>query len=65
MMTFVIIGWILFIVPIIAFTIFSAWMFKCMIVDDENVGTFVYVMLAIWLSGAGILTFYYLTRWLT
>lgn len=65
MIALVLFGWILFILPIIGYVTFSAWMFKCMIADDENIGTFVYTLLVIWLAGAGILAFYYLTKMLT
>jgi hypothetical protein len=55
------IGWLLFFIPIVAFSGFSIWMIKEAMGDDENIGIFVGLMLVVWLVGAGLLVLTYVT----
>lgn len=53
------IGWLLFSLPILAFTAFAVWMIKETMSDDDNIGVFVSIMLIMWLIGVGLLLFVY------
>jgi len=55
------IGWILFFLPILAFSGFSIWMIREAMNDDDNIGIFVGLMGVMWLVGAGILVLTYFT----
>ncbi len=55
------IGWIMFFIPILAFSGFTIWMIRETMNDDENIGIFVALMAVIWVVGAGILILTYFT----
>ncbi len=55
------IGWILFIIPILGFGGFTAFMIKETMPEDEHIAGFVMLMGALFLIGGGILVLTYFT----
>lgn len=54
-----ILGWFLFIAPILTFVTFSVWMILSVMKDDSNIASFVSLVVVLWLIGLGILVLTY------
>ena len=60
-----IVGWVLFVLPLVGFTGFSFWMIKEAMADDDNIVAFVTLLGGIWFVGGVILALSYFTDFFT
>lgn len=60
-----IIGWFLFIIPIIGFIGFAVWMISSIMGDDDNIKAFVTILGASWIIGLIILLLTYFTDFIS
>ncbi|HLD17878.1 MAG TPA: hypothetical protein VJB99_02265 [Patescibacteria group bacterium] len=58
------IGWIFFIVPVLAFFVFSVWMISEAKKDDDQIGAFIGLLFLLWVIGIVLLAVSYLSRYL-
>ena len=58
------IGWIFFIVPVLAFFVFSVWMISEAKKDDDQIGSFIGLLFLIWVIGIVLLAVSYLSKML-
>ena len=58
------IGWIFFIVPVLAFFVFSVWMISEAKKDDDQIGAFIGLLFLLWVIGIVLLAVSYLSKML-